>query len=102
MSGPFLLAHLSDPHIGADWANRDPVAGLRTAVESVRSLRPRPAAVLISRDLSDNASDAEYEQVRSLLAPVAVPLYVLPGNHDDRGTLRRHFAVPGTDDDPIQ
>ena len=102
MSGPVLLAHLSDPHIGGDWADRDPRAGLQAAVESVRSLRLPPAAVLISGDLSDNASDAEYEQVRGLLAPVGVPLYVLAGNHDDRRTLRRHFAVPGTDDDPIQ
>ncbi len=102
MSGPVLLAHLSDPHIGADWANRDPDAGLRTAIESVCSLRPRPAAVLISGDLSDNARDAEYERVRDLLAPIEAPVYVLPGNHDDRRTLRRHFAVPGADDDPIQ
>lgn len=102
MSGPVLLAHLSDPHIGADWANRDPDAGLRIAIESVCSLRPRPAAVLISGDLSDNARDAEYERVRDLLAPIEAPVYVLPGNHDDRRTLRRHFAVPGADDDPIQ
>ena len=102
MSGPILLAHLSDAHIGADWADRDPEAGLRAAVESVRSLRPRPAAVLMSGDLADNASDAEYERVRGLLAPVGVPVYVLPGNHDDRRALRRHFALPGTDDEPIQ
>jgi Icc protein len=102
MSGPVLLAHLSDPHIGADWADRDPEAGLRTAVESVCSLRPPPAAVLISGDLSDNGSDAEYALVRDFLAPVGVPVYVLPGNHDDRSTLRRHFAVPGADDAPIQ
>ena len=101
MSGPFFLVHLSDPHIGADWADQDPGARLKATVESVRSLKPRPAAVLISGDLSDNATDAEYEQVRDLLAPVGVPLYVLPGNHDDRSTLRRHFAVPGTDDEPI-
>jgi 3',5'-cyclic-AMP phosphodiesterase len=26
----------------------------------------------------------------------------LPGNHDDRGGLRRHFGVPGADDQPVQ
>ena len=35
---PFLLAQLSDPHIGAEWADGDPVAGLAAAVESVRSM----------------------------------------------------------------
>jgi Icc protein len=101
MSPPFLLAQLSDSHIGAEWADGDPGAGLAAAVESVRSMRLQPGAVLVSGDLSDNAIDAEYEQVRDLLAPLGAPLYVLPGNHDDRGTLRRHFAVPGADEDPI-
>lgn len=68
MSDPVLLAQLSDPHLGAEWAGPDPGADLRAAVESVRSLRPRPAAVLISGDLSDRASDADYEQVRDLVA----------------------------------
>jgi 3',5'-cyclic-AMP phosphodiesterase len=101
MSTPFLLTHLSDLHIGADWADQDPALRLQMTVESVRSLEPRPAAVLVSGDLADNATDAEYEQVRDLLAPVGAPLYVLPGNHDDRRTLRHHFAVPGTGDAPI-
>lgn len=99
MARPFLLVQLSDPHIGAEWADGDPVAGLATAVESIRPMRPD--AVLVSGDLSDNASDAEYEQVRDLLAPLRVPLHVLPGNHDDRHALRRHFPLPGAGDDPV-
>ncbi len=99
---PFLLAQLSDPHIGAEWADGDPVAGLAAAVESVRSMRQQPDAVLVSGDLADNATDAEYEQVRQLLAPLHAPLYVLPGNTDDRRALHRHFGVPGADGDPVQ
>jgi Icc protein len=57
--------------------------------------------VLISGDLADTAADAEYEQVRKLLAPLDAPLYVLPGNHDDRSALRHHFAVPGADGGPV-
>jgi 3',5'-cyclic AMP phosphodiesterase CpdA len=102
MSRPFLLAQLSDPHIGADWAGGDPVAGLAAAVASVRSMRSQPDAVLVSGDLSDNATDAEYAQVRELLAPLQAPLYVLPGNHDDRRALHRHFGVPGADGEPVQ
>jgi 3',5'-cyclic-AMP phosphodiesterase len=78
VSQPFLLAQLSDPHIGAEWADGDPAAGLAAAVESVRSIRPQPDAVLVSGDLADNATDAEYEQVRELLAPLRAPLYVPP------------------------
>ena len=102
MSSPFLLVQLSDPHVGADWAGGDPVARLAAAVETVRVLRRQPDAVLVSGDLADHAADAEYEQVRELLAPLRAPLYVLPGNHDDRRALHRHFGVPGADGEPVQ
>jgi Icc protein len=104
MSRPFVLAQLSDPHIGADWADTDadPAAGLAAAVDSVRSMRPHPDAVLVSGDLADHATDAEYEQVLELLAPLQAPVYVLPGNHDDRRALHRHFGVPGAGGEPVQ
>jgi 3',5'-cyclic-AMP phosphodiesterase len=99
---PFLLVQLSDPHIGATWADGDPAAGLRAAIESVRRLPDTVDAVLMSGDLADNAADDEYELVRELLAHLGVPAYVLPGNHDDRDTLRRHFDVPGAMGTPVQ
>jgi Icc protein len=102
MGRPFLLAQLSDPHIGAEWVEGDPAARLRAAVESVRTIRPQPDALLVSGDLSENGADAEYEQVGELLAPLRAPLYVLPGNHDDRAALRRHFGLPGSDGEPVQ
>jgi 3',5'-cyclic AMP phosphodiesterase CpdA len=99
---PFTLVQLSDPHVGAEWGFGDPVAKLAAAVEAVRSVVPRPDAVLISGDLADHAADAEYEQVRELAARLEAPLHVLPGNHDDRLALRRHFDVPGAGDEPVQ
>jgi 3',5'-cyclic-AMP phosphodiesterase len=102
MSSPFLLAQLSDPHIGAEWAGGDPVARFAAAVESVRAMPVQPDAVLVSGDLADHATASEYEQVRELLAPLGVPLYVLPGNHDDRRALHRQFGVPGADGEPVQ
>jgi 3',5'-cyclic-AMP phosphodiesterase len=102
MTKPFLLVQLSDPHIGATWGGGDTVARLRAAVESVRRLPDAPDAVLISGDLAENAADGEYELVRELLAQVGAPLYVLPGNHDDRDTLRRHFDLPGASGMPVQ
>jgi 3',5'-cyclic-AMP phosphodiesterase len=102
MTKPFLLVQLSDPHIGATWAGGDPAAGLRAAVESVRRLPDDPDAVLMSGDLADNAADGEYELVRELLAQLSAPVYVLPGNHDDRDTLRRHFDLPGAMGTPVQ
>ena len=102
MTRPFLVVQLSDPHIGAEWAAGDPVARLAAAVEAVRAMPSQPDALLVSGELADNAADAEYEQVRELLAPLQAPLFVLPGNHDDRRALHRHFGVPGADGEPVQ
>jgi 3',5'-cyclic-AMP phosphodiesterase len=98
----FLLVQLSDPHIGATWAGEGSVEGLAAAVDAVRELRPQPDAVLVTGDLADHATDDEYEQLRELLAPLDAPLHVLPGNHDDRRALSRHFGVPGSDGEPVQ
>jgi 3',5'-cyclic AMP phosphodiesterase CpdA len=98
----FLLAQLSDPHIGATWAGSESVARFAAAIDSVRAIRPQPDAVLVSGDLADHATDEEYEQVRELLEPLQAPLYVLPGNHDDRDALRRHFGVPGEAGEPVR
>ena len=102
MLRPFLLAHLSDPHIGAEWFDDQSVPRLAAAVESVRAIRPQPDAVLVTGDIADHATDEEYEQVRELLTPLQAPLYVLPGNHDDRDALRRNFDLPGSDGEPVR
>lgn len=65
-------------------------------------LRPRPQAILLSGDLADHAADAEYRVVLERLTPLGVPLYPLPGNHDRRDALRRHFDLPGDGGAPVQ
>ena len=101
MSRPFLLAQLSDPHIGADWVAAEPAARFEAAVEAVRALPSPPDAVLVTGDLAENGRDTEYEQARELLARLEVPVHVLPGNHDDRRALRRRFGLPGADAAPV-
>jgi Icc protein len=102
MDTRFLLVQLSDPHIGATWAGGDAVAGLTATVDAVRGLPDRPDAVLISGDLADHATADEYAIVRECVARLDAPVYVLPGNHDDRDTLRSCFDLPGPMGTPIQ
>jgi 3',5'-cyclic AMP phosphodiesterase CpdA len=102
VGSPFLLAQLSDLHVGAGWADPDPSERLAAAVASVRALPQQPDAVLVSGDLADGGLDSEYQEVAALLAPLGVPVHVLPGNHDDRATLRRRFALPGVDAEPAR
>jgi 3',5'-cyclic-AMP phosphodiesterase len=102
MSRPFLLVQLSDPHIGATWPEGDPVVNFVAAVDGVLALDESPDAVLVSGDLAEHAADEEYEQLRALLERIQAPAYVLPGNHDDRDALHRHFGVPGAGGEPVR
>ena len=101
MAPPFVLAQLTDLHVGADWVDADPAARVTAAVETIRALPFSPGALLVSGDLAEHGADAEYELVQELLAPLGMPLHVMPGNHDDRATLRRHFGLPGAGAEPI-
>jgi 3',5'-cyclic-AMP phosphodiesterase len=98
---PFLLAQLSDPHIGAAWGGPDSVGRLASAVGSVRSLPERPDAVLVTGDIADNAAADEYATARELLDQIGAPVYALPGNHDDRAAFRTAFEL-GDGDSPVQ
>jgi 3',5'-cyclic-AMP phosphodiesterase len=102
MTRPFLIAQLTDPHIGADWGGTDPEARLAAAVDSVLAMRPSPDVVLLTGDLVDHGADTEYERLRELLAPLKAPLHPLAGNHDDRSALRSNFDLASGDGDPVQ
>jgi 3',5'-cyclic-AMP phosphodiesterase len=102
LSGSFVLIQLSDPHVGATWAGDHSVGALASTVDAVLQLPDRPDAVLLTGDLADHAADDEYEILKQVMARIDAPLYVLPGNHDDRSTMRNHFDLPGRGDAPVQ
>jgi len=101
-SRPTVVVQLSDPHIGATRADGDPEAGLATAVASIRRLRPAPDALVLTGDLADTLADSEYAEILASLEGIDAPFYALPGNHDDRDRLRRHFGIPGEPGTPVQ
>lgn len=72
------------------------------ALRAVRDFRPRPDAVVITGDLTNNGLVAEYENLAEMLARlIDVPVYVIPGNHDQRGNFREVLAhLPGVTSDP--
>jgi 3',5'-cyclic AMP phosphodiesterase CpdA len=98
-----LLAQLSDPHMRVGPDDGAAARALAAAVDAVLALRPEPHAVLLSGDVADTADPREYERVLELLAPLPMPVHVLPGNHDDRAALREHFGLSdrGTRDEPL-
>jgi len=98
---PTLLVQLSDLHVGGNEDGKDPIPRLEAVVEAIRSLPNAPDAALVSGDLTDDGAAEGYRVAREMLAKLAVPLHVLPGNHDDRARLRRAFDLPGAGDEPV-
>src|SRR4051794_6411046 len=101
MPKPVLLVQLSDLHIGGNENGMDPIPRLEAVLEAVRSLPNRPDAILVSGDLTDDGAEDGYRLAREMLAGLGAPLYVIPGNHDDRARLRSVFDLPGAGSEPI-
>jgi 3',5'-cyclic AMP phosphodiesterase CpdA len=92
---PTIVVQITDTHIreaGRLAYNRvDTSLGLQATVESVLALRQAPDAVVVTGDLVDFGRPAEYARLERLLAPLTMPVYLMPGNHDDRDQLRAAF-----------
>ncbi len=90
-----MIVQLTDLHIREPgrlaYGRIDTSPYLRRAVQAVLALRQRPQAVVITGDLTDFGRPQEYAHLQALLAPLDMPVYLLPGNHDERGQLRRSF-----------
>jgi 3',5'-cyclic AMP phosphodiesterase CpdA len=90
-----LLLQLSDLHIREPgrlaYGRLDTSPYLRQAVDTIQCLAQRPDAVVLTGDLTDFGREEEYAHLRRLLAPLTMPLYFMPGNHDDREQMRRSF-----------
>ncbi|MER7505246.1 metallophosphoesterase [Nonomuraea pusilla] len=80
-----VIAHVSDLHIGAT----ERAAPRAAAVLRYLDALPHDLdAVLVTGDIADHGSAAEYEEAAKLLAS-RHPVFVCPGNHDVREEFRR-------------
>lgn len=94
-----LIAQISDPHITARgmpaFDGSDAVAAVERAVAHVNALRPAADAVLATGDLTDEGRPEEYAVLRETLAGLKAPVYLVPGNHDEREAMHAAFADAG-------
>ncbi len=91
-----LIAHLSDLHLLASAAPTCGVApmaeNLARCVASVNRLSARPDLVLITGDVTQDGTLEQAEHAASILSELAMPFYLVPGNHDRRDTLWEVFS----------
>jgi len=91
-----LIAQITDTHITRPgecaYGVVDTARLLGEAVAALAALDPAPDLTVITGDLVDHGEAAEYELLRALIAPLRMPVFVIPGNHDAREPMRRAFG----------
>ena len=89
-----LIAQISDTHILSQDSDK-PAASLRAdclrrCVADINE--QRPDAVIFTGDTTQHGSPEEYALLRELLAPLESPLYLVPGNRDEKKALQVAFS----------
>ena len=89
-----LVAQISDTHILVPESDH-PAAllrgdCLRRTVADIN--QQRPDAVIFTGDTVQHGQPEEYARLRELLAPLEAPLYLVPGNRDDKNKMRSAFS----------
>lgn len=102
-----ILVQLTDLHVRPEGLAACRVVETNALTErafrAVANFGVRPDAVVISGDITANGLAAEYRVLADMLRRRLghVPVYMIPGNHDDRATLRAELAEwPGIAADP--
>jgi 3',5'-cyclic AMP phosphodiesterase CpdA len=91
-----LIAQLSDPHLrprGQLYQTMvDSNAMFLTALQHLAALDPQPDLVLLTGDLVDTGTAAEYALAAEMIAQIRQPVLMIPGNHDERERFRHCFG----------
>jgi len=89
-----LIAHLSDLHVGTKAPHLATNVHTQQAVESVLRLSSLPDLVVVTGDVSEGQPE-DYDLLAQYLAPLPMPVYMVPGNHDDREVMRSALRHKG-------
>jgi Icc protein len=94
---PIRILHLTDTHLHATAASRmRGVTTYRTLMGVLAAVRQHPLwppeAVIVTGDIVQDESAAGYERFREALLPLHVPIYCVPGNHDDPALMQQALS----------
>ena len=94
-----LLAEITDTHLMDGGVRAYGTVETRThlasAVSTIAGLTPKPDALLVAGDISEDGTEGSYALFRDMVAPLGMPTYVIPGNHDSRALMRAAFVADG-------
>ena len=90
-----LIAQISDFHLkpkrALAYEAADTAGALEKVVAHINQMNPLPDLVIATGDLADGGSQESYGLAHDLLSPLKPPLYIVPGNHDQKDNLAAAF-----------
>ncbi len=94
-----LLVQITDTHIQEPgkllYGKTDTATHLARVVDEINRIRPAPDLVLITGDLVEGSHDDAYPHFIELIKPLDMPVFVIPGNHDDPEKMVTAFSDTG-------
>jgi 3',5'-cyclic AMP phosphodiesterase CpdA len=91
-----IIAQISDTHIALDTPDADRrIRDFERTIADINALDPRPDVIVHTGDVVHNGRSDEYAEAVRILAKARVPVYVIPGNKDDRANLFAAFSPRG-------
>jgi Icc protein len=91
-----IIAQISDTHIALDTpdaARR--ISDFERTIADINALDPAPDVIFHTGDIVHNGRPDEYAEASRILSKARAPVYVIPGNKDDRANLYAAFSGGG-------
>jgi 3',5'-cyclic AMP phosphodiesterase CpdA len=91
-----IIAQISDTHIALDTPDADQrIRDFERTIADINALDPRPDVIVHTGDIVHNGRSDEYAEAVRILTKARVPVYVIPGNKDDRENMVAAFSPRG-------
>jgi 3',5'-cyclic AMP phosphodiesterase CpdA len=89
-----IVAQISDTHIALDTPDSDQRIGdFERTIADINALDPAPDVIVHTGDIVHNGRADEYAKAAEIFAAARAPVYVLPGNKDNRENLYAAFSA---------
>lgn len=103
LKSPLRVIQLSDSHLFAD--KEKSLLGVQTeksftaVVDAIKKEHARPDCIIFSGDISQDGSKESYIRFANIISSLDIPIYCIPGNHDDRIPLNKVFPYKNLSSD---
>ena len=91
-----FLVQITDTHVVERgtllYGQADTARHLAETVSEINAMRPLPDGVLITGDLVEHPGPTTYSHFRDLIEPLRMPVFLMPGNHDNPEIMQNYFC----------